>query len=165
MVLIRLCKTALVASIALFFTLVAFGNVTDYGSNWEFVRHVLAMDTIFPDSTLKWRAITSVPLQTAGYVGIIATEAVTALVLWVAVARMLGSRGAPGFEAARAIAVLGLTLGLLLYGVGFVTVGGEWFAMWQSATWNGQAKAFAFIGWIGITMVIVLLPEQGARPV
>ena len=28
--------------------------------------------------------------------------------------------------------------------VGFVVVGGEWFLMWQSATWNGQEAAFRF---------------------
>ena len=47
---IRLVKAVLVAAVALFFTLVAFGNVTDYGSNWLFVQHVLSMDTTFPDS-------------------------------------------------------------------------------------------------------------------
>ncbi|WP_293855274.1 DUF2165 family protein [uncultured Alsobacter sp.] len=162
MVLLRLCKAALVAAVALFFTLVAFGNVTDYGSNWEFVRHVLAMDTIFPNSTLTWRAITSVPLQTAGYVGIIATEAAAAAVLWFAAARMIASLRGPTFEGALTIAVAGLTLGFLLYAVGFVTIGGEWFAMWQSSTWNGQAKAFEFLSWIGITMLIVLMPEPAA---
>lgn len=163
MVLVRLCKTALVASLALFFTLVAFGNVTDYGSNWEFVKHVLSMDTIFPDSTLKWRAITNVQLQTAGYVGIIATEAVAGLVLWFAAVRMLGSVRTPGFNDAKGLAVAGLTLGFLLYAVGFVTVGGEWFAMWQSSVWNGQAKAFAFLTWIGVVMAIVLLPEPAGH--
>ena len=37
MIVVRLGKTALVAAIAFFFTLVAFGNITDYGSNWQFV--------------------------------------------------------------------------------------------------------------------------------
>jgi predicted small integral membrane protein len=121
------------------------------------------MDTIFPDSTLKWRAVTNVQLQTAGYVGIIATEAVVAILLWVAATRMLGRSRGPGFEEAKGLAVAGLTLGFLLYAVGFVTVGGEWFAMWQSVTWNGQAKAFEFMGWIGVVMVILLLPESGGR--
>jgi predicted small integral membrane protein len=35
---IRYCKIAFVASVALFFTIVAFGNITDYGTNWQFVR-------------------------------------------------------------------------------------------------------------------------------
>lgn len=160
MVLIRLCKTALVATIAVFFTLVAFGNITDYGTNWAFVHHVLAMDTIFPDSTVRWRAITDERLQTAAYVAIIATEAAAALVLWVGVARMLGSLRGPAFARAKVTAALGLTLGILLYGGGFVAIGGEWFAMWQSKTWNGQSTAFAFIGWISAVLIILLLPEQ-----
>lgn len=27
---------------------------------------------------------------------------------------------------------------------GFMVVGGEWFMMWQSHTWNGQEAAFKF---------------------
>lgn len=49
---IRLSKALLVCAIALFATLVAFGNITDYGSNFAFVRHVFMMDTIFPDATI-----------------------------------------------------------------------------------------------------------------
>jgi predicted small integral membrane protein len=160
MVLVRLCKTALVASLALFFTLVAFGNVTDYDSNWQFVHHVLAMDTVFPDSTLRWRAITNESLQQAGYLAIIATEALVALLLWIGTGRMLLAVRRASFATAKGAAILGLTLGFLLYAVGFVTIGGEWFAMWQSATWNGQAKAFEFIGWIGCVLILVLLPEE-----
>ena len=160
MVLIRLCKIALVATIAVFFTLVAFGNVTDYGTNWAFVQHVMAMDTTFPDSTLRWRAITDARLQTAAYGLIIATDGLVALVLWAGVARMLARLRTPGFLQARGTAVAGLTLGIVLYGLGFVVIGGEWFAMWQSKTWNGQSTAFAFIGWISAVLIILLLPEQ-----
>lgn len=42
---LRLSRVALVVAVALFFTLVAFGNITDYGANWQFVRHVMSMDT------------------------------------------------------------------------------------------------------------------------
>lgn len=157
---IRLCKTALVASLALFFALVAFGNLTDYGSNWQFVRHVLAMDTIFPDSTLKWRAITDERLQTLGYFAIIATEIVTAFLLWFATVRMLATLRHASFADACSIAALGLTLGFLLYAVGFVTIGGEWFAMWQSTTWNGETKAFQFLAWIVGVLIVVLMPEN-----
>jgi hypothetical protein len=48
---ISLSKTAMVAAIALFASLVAFGNITDYGTNWAFVQHVLSMDTVFPTTT------------------------------------------------------------------------------------------------------------------
>lgn len=157
---VQICKTALVATVAAFFTLVAFGNITDYDSNWVFVQHVLSMDTIFPDSTLRWRAITSPALQTAGYWAIIAAEALAALVLWVGAFRLLTARDPAAFRRAKRPAVVGLTLGFLIYGLGFAVVGGEWFAMWQSEQWNGQAKAFMFLSMITAVLIVLLLPEQ-----
>jgi predicted small integral membrane protein len=65
-----------------------------------------------------------------------------AVLLWLGTLRLLGTIATAGFMRAGTLAVVGLTVGLLLYMVGFVTIGGEWFAMWQSATWNGQQKAF-----------------------
>ena len=44
----RIAKMLLLAAIALFYTLVVFNNLTDFDSNFQFVRHVLAMDTTFP---------------------------------------------------------------------------------------------------------------------
>ena len=35
-------------------------------------------------------------------------------------------------------------MGFLLYGVGFLVVASEWFAMWQSQVWNAQPKAGMF---------------------
>ena len=58
----------LVWSIALFTTLVAFSNITDYDSNFFFVRHVLMMDTTFPDNKGLWRAIDSPLIHHAVYI-------------------------------------------------------------------------------------------------
>jgi predicted small integral membrane protein len=162
MILVRLCKIAFVAAVALFFTLVAFGNLTDYDSNWQFVQHVLSMDTTFPNSSLHWRAITDPSLQTAGYWLIIATEIVAAILLWAGALQLLGSIASPAFNRAKGTAVAGLALGFLLYAVGFVAVGGEWFAMWQSQIWNGQAKAFELIAMISAVLIILLLPDPAA---
>jgi predicted small integral membrane protein len=156
---IRLCKISLVAAIASFFTLVAFGNLTDYGSNGEFVQHVLSMDTTFPDSDLHWRAITNQTVQTGCYWLIIATEIAAAAILWVGGIRLLAALKGVGFDRAKRITAVGLTLGILLYTVGFIVIGGEWFAMWQSQTWNGQQKAFDFVAMIGVVLIILLLPE------
>ncbi len=48
------------------------------------------------------------------------------------------------FERAKRFAVAGVTLAFLIWFLGFMVVGGEWFAMWQSTTWNGQQSAFRF---------------------
>ena len=159
MIAIRYCKTSLVATIAAFFTFVAFGNLTDYGTNWLFVQHVLSMDTTFPDSSLHWRAITNPTIQTIIYCLVIAAETLTAVVLWMGALRLLRTVKTDQFAAAKTTAVVGLTLGLLLYIICFVVVGSEWFAMWQSEVWNSQGTAFNFISMIGVVLVILLLPE------
>jgi predicted small integral membrane protein len=163
LIVVRSCKVALVAAIALFFTLVVYNNATDYGSNWQFVQHVLSMDTTFPDSGLHWRAIVNTSLQKTAYWMIIATEAVTAALLWMGAIRLLTAVGTADFGQAKILAAAGLTIGLMLYVVGFIAIGGEWFAMWQSQIWNGQQKAFDFVALISAVLIVLLLPENANR--
>lgn len=164
MIACRFSRIALVIAIACFFTLVAFGNITDYGANWQFVSHVMSMDTTFQDPDLMWRAITDPRLQHAAYGSIITWQVLTALVLWVGVIRL--ARAAAGdrreFAESRGVAVIGLTMGLLLYAMGFLVIAGEWFAMWQSHTWNGQATAGIFVLLIGVALLHLCGPEADA---
>jgi len=151
---LRDIKTLMVAGLALYPLLVAFGNITDYGSNYVFVQHVLSMDTTFPGNKLMYRAITSPALQHLGYALIIAGEAATGLVLaWGAIA-LWRARG--GSLAEFAAAKLWVALG------GFLVIGGEWFAMWQSPTWNGQEAAFRFVASILLVVLFVMQPEEKA---
>ena len=83
MIALRAAKAATVAAIALFASLVTFGNLTDYNTNYVFVEHVLSMDTIYAFSTIKYRAITDPALAHAAYALIIATEAATAVLCWI----------------------------------------------------------------------------------
>lgn len=155
--LVRLCKAALVATIAAIMALVALGNVADYGANWAFVEHVLAMDTVFPNSPLAWRAIPDPTLQTGAYLAIIAFEIAAAAVLVAASVRLFAASGdAARFAAARPLAVAGLTMVLVLYGAGFLAVGSEWFLMWQSATWNGAEAAARYFLVAGVVLLVLL---------
>ncbi|MGW7506385.1 DUF2165 domain-containing protein [Streptomyces massasporeus] len=153
---LSLAATLLTATIALYMALVAFGNITDFGTNQQFVRHVLAMDTTFKDEDLMWRAVTSQGLQDAAYVGIIVWETIAALVLiygsWLW-ARRDDLR-------ARRMSTYGLLMVMLLFGAGFIAIGGEWFSMWQSKSWNGldaATRIFLFSG-------VVLLVNQLSAP-
>src|SRR5918999_2633692 len=91
MVLIRCSKILLVASVALFTTLVVFNNITDYGSNYAVVEHVLRMDTTFPNNKGMWRAITFPTLHHAAYMLIILVEGITALLCWAGAVKLLGA--------------------------------------------------------------------------
>jgi predicted small integral membrane protein len=151
-----------VAAVALFATLVTFGNITDYGANLPFVQHVLAMDSIFPDSTIGYRAIVSPRMQQAAYVAIIALEAATALLCWVGAARLLRRTrsSARDFNRAKSVAIAGLSLGFLTWQAGFMTIGGEWFGMWMSPTWNGVPNAFRFVATIMLVLIYLVQKDE-----
>jgi predicted small integral membrane protein len=153
MLAVRLVKTSMVASIALFALLVAFDNVVDYDSNYEFVRHTLSMDTTFPGNALRGRAITNPVAWNVAYWAIILTEAATGIVLALGALRLAINlrAGAVRFNAAKTLVVVGVGLGFLLWFTGFMVLGGEWFAMWQSKAWNGQQAAF----WFYMTLLAV----------
>ncbi|MFI2207618.1 DUF2165 domain-containing protein [Streptomyces sp. NPDC020192] len=154
---LSLAAGVLTGILALYIALVALGNITDFGTNQQFVRHVLAMDTTFKDDNLMWRAITSKGLQDTAYVAIIVWETVAAVVLiW---GTYLWARRHT--DLARRISTYGLLMLLLLFGAGFIAIGGEWFSMWQSKTWNGLEAATRIIVLTGVALVVNLLP---ARP-
>src|SRR5271167_2934700 len=88
---LRFSKVVLVFAIALFYTILVLNNVTDYGSNYEFVRHVLMMDSTLPGNHLMWRAVNSPLVHTVFYIGIIAWESATMVLCWGAGVRLLKS--------------------------------------------------------------------------
>jgi predicted small integral membrane protein len=161
MIAIRAAKIALVAAIALLASLVAFGNVTDYDTNFAFVQHVLSMDTVFATSNIKYRAITSPALHHAAYAVIIATEAAVALSCWIGAFALLRRirADAAAFNRSKTLAVAGLALGFLLFQTGFIAIGGEWFGMWQSTRWNGIQSAFRFAMTIAVVLIFVAMSD------
>jgi predicted small integral membrane protein len=166
MLIVRVAKAALVAAIALHASLAVFGNITDYAINFTFVQHVLSMDTIFPNSTIGYRAITMPALHHAAYAMIMAAELLTAILCWVGAARLLRALRESGaaFNGAKSFAVAGLLMGLLTWQVGFITIGGEWFGMWMSQTWNGVPSAFRLVMIVLGTLIFVALPDGDLPP-
>lgn len=163
---LRAAKVLLVFAVAIFYTFVVLNNTTDYDSNYQFVRHVLMMDTTFPGNHGMWRAINSPAMHTAFYIAIIAWEAVTMVLCWWGGVRMAKAmRGsAAAFNSAKNVAIAALTLSLLMWLVAFLSVGGEWFLMWQSKTWNGQDAAFRTFTVNGIVLLLVAQADAEEQP-
>jgi predicted small integral membrane protein len=163
---LRIAKTLLVIAVAGFYSFVVFNNTTDYSSNYQFVRHILMMDSTLPANRGMWRALNAPGWHTLFYASIIAWETVTMILCWwggLRLARALrGSAGA--FNQAKRVAVAALTCSLLMWLVAFLSVGGEWFLMWQSKTWNGQDPAFRMFTVVGIVLLLVAQPEREGQP-
>lgn len=159
---VRLSKALIVMALALFFTLVALGNVTDYGTNLVYVQNVMSMTSILPDSGIGYRAINSSVLQHAAYVLIIVVEVLIAVLLWWGAIRMLQRQGLEArlYNRSKNLAIAGLTLAFLLGQVGFMSIGGEWFGMWMSDQWNGVPSAFRIFITSFIALIYVVMPDN-----
>jgi predicted small integral membrane protein len=169
MLITRYAKIAITLCLSVFCLLVAFDNVTDYGTNYLFVQHVMSMDTTYPGNALMYRSVTNPALWNVCYWLIIAAEAAAGILFLAGAIRLFQLRHAPGavFNEAKALAVAGALAAFLLWFLGFMVIAGEWFAMWQSATWNGQDAAFRFYVTVLAVLIFVVLPDgdlPGAAP-
>ena len=158
----RIAKTLLVLTVALYYTVLVFNNTTDYDSNFQFIRHVLMMDSTFPNNSGMWHAINSPSIHTLFYITIIAWESVTMILCWWGGIQLARNLKAPAttFHQTKNIAIAGLTLSLLMWFVAFLTIGGEWFLMWQSKTWNGQEAAFRMFTVVGIVLLFLVTKDE-----
>lgn len=158
---VRLVKTLLVAAVAFYMTLVVFNNLIDYGSNWQFVHHVLLMDTTFPGNHAMARAIHSTWEQDLFYDLIIVWEAMTMVLCWTGGWRLARALRKPAddFHRAKGTAIVGMAASMLLWLVAFLGIGGEWFLMWQSKSWDGREAAGRMFTVTGIVFLAVLLRE------
>ena len=155
---VQLCQMLFVALIGAFALLVAYNNLRDPQSNLRLVEHVMSMDSVFPDTRLKDRAVVSPLLHRIAFGSIVAAQVATALLCLggAAILARAHGAGATEFHAAKGVAFAGLGLGLALWFGGFMVIGGQWFASWQSKQWSGRESAFMFYSAIGIAFIVLL---------
>jgi predicted small integral membrane protein len=141
----RLIKTIFGFLLGLYMTIVCFNNLTDYDSNFQFVRMVTGMDDVFSNAKTGWRSIHSETLHHIMYLFIIATELTIAFLTIAGSFKMVGKLKSETavFNQTKKLLTTGLSLGVALWFGMFITIGGEWFLMWQSKNWNGQNTAFS----------------------
>ncbi|HMG68734.1 MAG TPA: DUF2165 domain-containing protein [Chitinophagaceae bacterium] len=160
--LFRITKTFSVAAIGLMTLIIVIGNVTDYYTNYYFVEHVMKMDTIFPGSRVHYRSISSPFIYNAGYILIILMEAMMASFCLKGSWQMFKNLRNDGsvFHASKNWAVAGIMIGILIWFLGFEVIGGEWFSMWQSATWNGLPAAERVLSFLFFVLILLHLRDD-----
>ncbi len=162
-----LIATVFTAMNALILALIAFGNLTDFATNWDFVRNVMGMQTtnfgqepgVGLDQNVMWHAISAEPIQVIGYIGIIVAETVAAVILITATVKWLRGFKNNTFQSARNWANAGLLVIIVIFGIGFMAIGGEWFQMWRSATANGLDPALRYLTVASFALVFVNMPS------
>jgi len=158
---VRLAKAALVTGAGLLFLLVGINNLFDYGTNFDVVKHILAMDMI-PSGPFAGRSISASVLHHLFYLGIIGVELAGGAATLIGAMRLWLARNAPApeFNREKTWALCGLASMFGLYFIGFATIGGEWFQMWRAGAYNMQEPAFRFIGSIGLIMIFLNQPDE-----
>lgn len=157
--LIRWSKVLMVLFAGLFGAMVVLGNISDYATNFEFVRHTLLMDSLSSGSSLAWRALEPTWAHHGVYVLIICLQATfTALCLLGAwhLKRDVAS-SSQCFNHAKRYAIAGLMVGVFLWYLCFQVIAGEWFAMWQSEEWNALDTSDRFMNYILAALIFVSL--------
>ena len=104
-----------------------------------------------------YRAIHTPLLHKVFFASIIGWEALCCLLIGAGTLRLWKARNCPyaDWKKAKGLASAGLTAGLVQWYFAFMTVGGDWFLMWQSKVWNGQDAAFRLFTFMGISLIFL----------
>ncbi|HZF16635.1 MAG TPA: DUF2165 domain-containing protein [Steroidobacteraceae bacterium] len=141
----RTIKTLLVAGMALFLTLAAFGNITMPDAGFGAVKTAVGMQGTF--HLAMWRSIESPALIWLILGTIAASELAGAVLCWIGAARMwTGRASAAGFAAGKRTARIGLGVVACLYFIAFLVIANEYFLMWQNKDINVLQDAFRLFG-------------------
>lgn len=161
---IRLSKALLVLTVGLLGLVVVFGNITDYFTNFQFVKHVLSMDNVdkVEENTIAYRAISNIGFLHFSYICIILFESLITFLCLKGGIDMLRKLNADPtvFHEAKKYGILGLTACCLLWFFGFQVVAGEWFGMWMNSIWNGLPDAFRLVTYQTAVLIYVSLKND-----
>lgn len=160
---LRTAPILVTLTVAVFFIVAVINNTVDYHSSFAFTYHTLSMDMTKQNPHFMWRAITYPALQHAVFISIIVTQGLIALLCLLSVRKMIKAfySNALPFQQAKTLAILGCSVGFVLYGLGFLTIAGQWFMMREtSGVWNVQASVQAFLILIGISLIFLSIKEN-----
>ncbi|HAK8998941.1 TPA: DUF2165 domain-containing protein [Salmonella enterica] len=162
MLIIRYSKIITLTAVSFYVTLVAFGNLTDYQTNFAFVKLVMSMESILPSSTICYRAVLNPIAYHIAYSIIIAFEVMISVTGWYGGYIMFCCRNASTeqFTHSKKWGIVALTLGVILWLAGFAAIGGEWFRMWMSTkTYHDVEASFRLFMMMIVVLIYLIIPE------
>ncbi|MEJ5059185.1 MULTISPECIES: DUF2165 domain-containing protein [unclassified Pseudomonas] len=135
---IKISKASIMLFISFFGLLMMYSNITDYATNYEYLAHILSMDTTRDDHKYAHRAITSPMIHHRIYWFIITLEVMFTVFCMVGTFQLFKNINTTTkeFHEAKKYALIGLLIALFLYYVCFQIIGVEWFNMDESVQWS-----------------------------
>ncbi|WP_213939757.1 DUF2165 domain-containing protein [Pseudomonas sp. dw_612] len=160
--LIRYSKALLMAAFSFFGLLVMISNFTDYPSNYEYVGHILSMDTTRENANISYRAITSPMLHHRIYWIIITLEVMYTVYCLMGTYQLFKYINAPAddFHEAKKLSIVGLLIALFIYYICLQSIAVEWFDMDESQTWNIKDWARHIVDFILPSLIFLALRTE-----
>lgn len=157
----RMGKIVLVFGMGMFLFLAAVNNTLTYSGTLGAVKSAVDMQGTFKAPALMWRAFENPAYIWMAAAAIVACEYVAGVICLIGTWRLWKARSsAADFNAAKSTAILGLTIGACLYLVGFQTIAGEWFMLWQNRNVHTLDEAFRDFGLAMLTMIWLRTPDD-----
>ncbi|WP_448110334.1 DUF2165 family protein [Pseudomonas lini] len=159
---IRISKLALMSFISFVGLLMMYSNVTDYPTNYEYVAHILSMDTTRDKLKYGYRAITSPMLHHRIYWFIITLEVIYTVFCLMGTYQLYRQLNASteAFHDAKKFALIGLLVAIFVYYICIRIVGIEWFNMDQSDAWNYDEWATQILDFIFPALIYISLKNE-----
>lgn len=130
----RLAPIVLLLFPGLWGVLALLNNVSGFsGTVSGAIRPLLAMTDTYGDPAQTWRAITAPWAAPAALVAITLAETTAGVLSLLGIAALLRNFRAPAahWNAAKVPGILGCLAAILVWGVGFMVIAGDWFLSWQ----------------------------------
>lgn len=145
--------------ISFFGLLVMYSNFADYATNYEYLAHILSMDTTRDSLKYSHRAITSPMLHHRIYWLIITLEVVFTAFCILGTYHLYKNINTSGkkFHEAKKFAIIGILIALFLYYVCFQVIGVEWFNMDESQHWNYKDWARHIVDFMLAALIYVTI--------
>ena len=159
---IRFSKATLMLFMTLFGLLINYNNFADYSTNYEFLAHILSMDTTLVDPKYAFRAITSPMAHHRIYWLLITLEVLFTAFCMIGTYHLFINlnNNAKKFHEAKKFAIIGLTIMIFVYYICFQVIGIEWFNMDQSPEWNYKDWAQYVIDFILPVLIYVAIRTE-----
>ena len=134
-------------------------NASDFsGTATNAVGPMIAMTNTYGNPAQTWRAITAPWAAPAGLLVIMALETAAGVFGAISVVVMLANlrSSAAAFARGKAWMILSCLFAILVWGVGFMVVAGDWFLAWQAKTDPLSTQLGAMIYFLPCALALII---------
>ena len=142
-------------------------NATDFsGTANNAVRPMIAMTNTYGNPWQTWRAITAPWTAPVGLVIIMTVETIAGILGTLSIVLMLANiRGSvAAFARGKALMILSCLFAILVWGVGFMVVAGDWFLAWEANKdpLSTQLGAMIYFLPCAIALIVAMIHREEA---